>query len=182
MGLYFHSMHQDQWASENLPASRKSDTKTPKANYAWICFKCHMQNYFPPTGPGDTWDLCHCKHQVWGIMPLTRISPLLQFLPVFLSTQLSDVLVAQLHPTLANPWTVDNQSPLSMEFSRQEYWSGYPFPSPRAVPNPGIKSESPVLQADSLLSESSTSRRLSSNHLANQIIELLVETQHQLTL
>ena len=115
-------------------------------------------------------------------MPLTRISPLLQFLPVFLSTQLSDVLATQSYPTLANPWTVDNQSPLSMEFSRQEYWSGYPFPSPWAVPNPGIKSESPVLQADSLLSESSTSRRLSPNHLANQMIELLVETQHQLTL
>ena len=86
-------------------------------------------------------------------MPLTRISPLLQFLPVFLSTQLSDVLVAQSYPTLANPWTVDNQSPLSMEFSRQEFWSGYSFPSPGAVPNPGIKSESPALQADSLPSE-----------------------------
>ena len=38
----------------------------------------------------------------------------------------------------------------SMEFSRQEYWSGWPFPSPRDLPNPGIKSRSPTLQADSL--------------------------------
>ena len=40
-----------------------------------------------------------------------------------------------------------------MEFSRQEYWSGLPFPSPGNLPNPGIKPGSPALQADSLLSE-----------------------------
>ena len=42
---------------------------------------------------------------------------------------------------------------MSMEFSRQEYWSGLPFTSPGDLPNPGIKPESPELQADSLLSE-----------------------------
>ena len=42
---------------------------------------------------------------------------------------------------------------LSMEFSRQEYWSGLPLPSPRNLPDPGIKPRSPALQADSLLSE-----------------------------
>ena len=36
-------------------------------------------------------------------------------------------------------WTVANQTPLSMEFPRQEYWNGLPFPSPRDLPNPGIK-------------------------------------------
>ena len=46
------------------------------------------------------------------------------------------------------PWT-----PLSMGFSRQEYWSGLPFPSPRDLPDPGIKVRSPALQADSLQSE-----------------------------
>ena len=40
-----------------------------------------------------------------------------------------------------------------MEFSRPEYWSGLPFPSPGDLPNPGIKLRSPILQADSLLSE-----------------------------
>ena len=48
------------------------------------------------------------------------------------------------------PWTVARKAPLSMEFSRQEYWSGLPFPSPGDLPNPGIKSRSPALQADSL--------------------------------
>ena len=45
------------------------------------------------------------------------------------------------------------QAPLSMRFSRQEYWSGLPFLSPGDLPDPGIKPGSPVLQADSLLSE-----------------------------
>ena len=51
------------------------------------------------------------------------------------------------------PWTVALQAPLFMEFSRQEYWSGLPFPSPGDLPDPGIESMSPVLQADSLPSE-----------------------------
>ena len=55
--------------------------------------------------------------------------------------------------TLCNPWTSARQPPLSMEFSRQEYWSGLRSPSPGHLPNPGIKPGSPTLQADSLLSE-----------------------------
>ena len=53
----------------------------------------------------------------------------------------------------AIPWTVAYQASQSMEFSRQEYWSGLPFPSPGDLPNPGIEPESPALQADALLSE-----------------------------
>ena len=45
----------------------------------------------------------------------------------------------------ATPWTVDYQASLSMEFSRQEYWSGLPFPSPGDLPNPGIEPGSPTL-------------------------------------
>ena len=51
------------------------------------------------------------------------------------------------------PWTVARQDPLSMEFSRQEYWSGLPFPTPRDLPNPVIEPRSPTLQVDSLSSE-----------------------------
>ena len=50
------------------------------------------------------------------------------------------------------PWTVAHQA-LSMEFSRQEYWSGLPFPSPGDLPSPGIEPRSPTLQADFLPSE-----------------------------
>ena len=51
------------------------------------------------------------------------------------------------------PWTVAYQAPTSMGFSRQEYWSGLPFPFPGDLPNPGIEPRSPALQADSLLFE-----------------------------
>ena len=62
-------------------------------------------------------------------------------------------LVAKLCLTFATPWTVACQAPLSMGFSRQEYWSGLPFPSPGDLPNPGIEPRSPALQADALSSE-----------------------------
>ena len=51
------------------------------------------------------------------------------------------------------PWTVAYQALPSMEFSRQEYWSGFPFPSPGDLSNPGIEPWSPALQADALSSE-----------------------------
>ena len=51
------------------------------------------------------------------------------------------------------PWTAAHQAPPSMGFSRQEYWSGSPFPSPGDLPNPGIEPRSPALQADTLTSE-----------------------------
>ena len=51
------------------------------------------------------------------------------------------------------PWTVAHQVSLSLEFSRQEYWTGLPFPPPGDLPDPGIKPGSPALQADFLLSE-----------------------------
>ena len=49
----------------------------------------------------------------------------------------------------ATPYSVAHQAPLSMEFSRQEYWSGLPCPSPGDLPDPGIEPRSPALQADS---------------------------------
>ena len=54
---------------------------------------------------------------------------------------------------IATPPTVAHQVPLSMEFSKQEYWSGLTSPSPRDLPNPGIEPGSPALQADSLRSK-----------------------------
>ena len=63
------------------------------------------------------------------------------------------VMVAQSCLTLCDLWTVDCQAPLSMEFSRQEYWRGQSFPSPGDLPDPGIEPKSPTLQADALTSE-----------------------------
>ena len=53
----------------------------------------------------------------------------------------------------ATPWTVAYQAPLSMRFSRQEYWSGLPFPSPGDLPDPRIEPGSPALESDALTSE-----------------------------
>ena len=47
-------------------------------------------------------------------------------------------------------WAVAHQAPLSMQFPRQEYWSGLPFPSPGYLPDPGIEPASPAWQADPL--------------------------------
>ena len=75
------------------------------------------------------WAVSHCIYMVWW-------------------------LVAKLCPTLATPWMQGAcRAPLSMGFSRQEYWSGWPFPSPGYLPNPEIEPEFPALQADSLLTE-----------------------------
>ena len=71
------------------------------------------------------------------------------FLPLFILKKVK-VLVTQLCPTLCDPRTVAHQAPLSMGFSRQEYWSKQPFPSPGDIPDPEIEPRSPTLQADSL--------------------------------
>ena len=65
------------------------------------------------------------------------------------------VKVKSLSPVrlFATPWTVTYQAPRSIGFSRQEYWSGLPFPSPGDLPNPGIEPGSPALQTDALPSE-----------------------------
>ena len=57
------------------------------------------------------------------------------------------------------PWAVSCQASLSMEFFRQDYWSGLSFPSPGKLPNPGIKPRSSALQVDSLPSEPLTNLR-----------------------
>ena len=62
-------------------------------------------------------------------------------------------LVAKSCLALATPWTAACQAPLSLGFSKQEYWSGLPFPSPGDLPNPEIEPGSPALQADSLPTE-----------------------------
>ena len=62
----------------------------------------------------------------------------------------------QLFATL---WTVACQAPLSLKFSKREYWSGLPFPSPGDLPDPGIEPGSPALQADSLPPELNVTSR-----------------------
>ena len=68
--------------------------------------------------------------------------------------------------SFATPWTVAHQAPLSMEFSRREYWSGLPFPPPGDLPDPGIEPASlasPALQGNSLPLEPNCRKRLRKN-------------------
>ena len=64
-----------------------------------------------------------------------------------LGTDMHACSVAQLCPTLCDPWTVAHQAPLSVGFSSQEYWSGLPFPPAGDLPDPGIKPTSLVTPA-----------------------------------
>ena len=68
-------------------------------------------------------------------------------------SELSEVKSLSRVQCYATPWTVAHQAPPSMGFSRREYWSGLPFPSPEDLPNPGIEPRSPALRADALTSE-----------------------------
>ena len=61
-------------------------------------------------------------------------------------------LLSHVRP-FATPWTVAHEAPPSVGFSRQEYWSGLPFPSPGDLPDQGIEPRSLTLQADALPSE-----------------------------
>ena len=73
--------------------------------------------------------------------------------PMYCWVGVDGVSVAKLCLTLATPWTVAHQVPLSMGFSKQVYWSRLPFLSPGDLPDPRIEPWSPALQAVSLLTE-----------------------------
>ena len=77
----------------------------------------------------------------------------------------------------ATTWTIACQPPLSMGFSRQEYWCGLPFHLPGKLPNPGIKPGSPVLQEDSLLFETRDSPFVSLGRFIPRYFILFVAMQ-----
>ena len=81
----------------------------------------------------------------------------------------------------AAPWTVAHQAPLSMEFSSQEYWRGWPFPSAGDLPDPGIKSGSPAMQADYLLSEPPGKPNKTNTMMDTQVSRLLKKQVHKLS-
>ena len=87
--------------------------------------------------------------------PFVAIPPLLVLTPLRPETQrqFSSPECSVVSDSFVTPWTVTHQAPPSLGFSRQEYWSGLPFPSPGDLANPGIEPRSPALQADALTSE-----------------------------
>ena len=79
----------------------------------------------------------------------------------------------------ATPWTVAYQIAPSMGFSRQECWSGLPFPSPGDLPNPGIEPRSPALQADALGSDGCGGRRGGKGPVDRRLLVLLEPKEMQ---
>ena len=73
--------------------------------------------------------------------------------------------------SFATPWTVAHQAPLSMRFPRQEYWSGWPVPSPGDFPHVGIEPASPAWQVDSLLlnHQETSSKRVYNNFRSSNV-------------
>ena len=82
--------------------------------------------------------------------PLTRLTKTERTQQVHVKVKVNSLSPVRLFATL---WTVAHQAPPSIGFSRQEYWSGLPLPSPGYLPDPGIKPGSPALEADALTSE-----------------------------
>ena len=80
-------------------------------------------------------------------------------------------------PTLEIPWAVACQAPLSMGFSRQEYWSGLPFPSPGDLPGPGTELRSPVLHIDTL--PNGAMREALGKHQIKRFISISLEEKVQ---
>ena len=147
------------------PLNFKPNAHLKSASYVSKTPQCHVSLDFL---------VAHCTQCIllpcWKIIPL----PITYFILLQLSWQEILLTSESLKMTLAYTWhlvkwsevkllshvrlfattgTVAYKAPLSMEFSRQEYWSGLPLPSPGDLPDPGIKRGSPALQADSSLSE-----------------------------
>ena len=84
---------------------------------------------------------------------ISFLFPLFDTHYIFLHKERKKVKLLSLVRFFATPWTVAYKASPSMGFSRQEYWSGLPFPSPGDLPTPGIEPRSPAFQADALTSE-----------------------------
>ena len=93
---------------------------------------------------GKEWtDVYICKAESLRCSPETTITLLIGY-------KVKSLSCVRLFGT---PWTIAHQAPPSTEYSRQEYWSGLPFPSPGDLPDPGIEPRCPPLQVDALPSE-----------------------------
>ena len=110
----------------------------------FLVIQCHLNDIF--VYPNNQEILCKLffvlKHKIRLLLILKCI--------IFEVAWNGGGLVTKSGSTLSTPRTIACQTPLSMGFSSQEYWSGLPFPSPGNLPDPGIKPWSPALQADCL--------------------------------
>ena len=139
-------IHQTQnWASSHSTLSHKQcESSTWDVTYPSPVFAAWTHYGFPETWVGK-------DHKFVYFSPFLLLNSLLQYShKMVIEWRVKLLCCVRL---FATPWTVAHQAPPSMGFSRQEYWSGLPFPSPGDLPNPGFEPRSPALQADTLTSE-----------------------------
>ena len=120
--------------------------------------KCFLYGYHPPS-QSPSWKeqpfvgvytVCTHWHFWVHISPSKTRKFTITLTPCLLKLKVKSLSHV---PLFGTPWTVAYQVACSMGFSRQEYWSGLPFPSPGDLPDSGIEPRSPALQADTLTSE-----------------------------
>ena len=129
-----------------LHMNRLPTTGIPKPLFPTSCFHFSWR-----------WCLKWVFWPFWRVTQLSWVSPM-YMLVTYLIFSFSSILKVKVKSLsrvrlFETPGTVAYQAPPSMGFSRQEYWSGLPFPSPGDLPYPGIEPRSPALQADALTSE-----------------------------
>ena len=104
----------------------------------------------------STWDSAGIQY-IYSVICVTNTS--IQLQNIFMTPKENSIYIKVKVKSLsrvrlfATPWTVAYQAPPSMGFFRQEYWSGFPFPSPGDLPNPGVEPRFPALEANALTSE-----------------------------
>ena len=134
-----HTSKNTSWETgkfPSVPPPTHTAASSHNDKHLTSCWQQNGQKCGPPRPHADASALC-CEHSVTSALAAVKVS----------DTSPSRVRL------VAIPWPVVYQASLSMGFSRQEYWSGLPFPSPGDLPDPGIKPRSPALQADALPSE-----------------------------
>ena len=126
------SRKEGRWHDLILSGSKESGfwRRRKREVFGRVEWKTDSQD--PVLDLGNKCDCSHTKEKQWASEPVKLLSRVWLF---------------------ATPWSVAYQAPPSMEFSRQEYWDGFPFPSAEDLPTPGIEPRSPALQADALPSE-----------------------------
>ena len=115
--------------------------------FVFVCLEFSTERFINATKPSPT------MHPLLLLLLTGFIQSSKLYWHPALATFHSEVKSLSLLRLSAAPWTVAHQASPSVEFSRHEYWSGLPFPSPGNLPDPGIEPGSPALQADALPSE-----------------------------
>ena len=132
-GIVYHLQSEKRKSKYyNMFIYTHSDFRNYKELVMWLPLA--KRSEYLEKGKDASWEHCRSLHFLWDGLNLCTHAQLLCYVWLF-----------------AMLWTVARQGPLSMGFPRQEYWTGLPFPPPGDLLNPGIKHESPAIQADSLL-------------------------------